>query len=421
MQTVVLHQGDCLVVMPTLEAESVDTIITDSPYGLKFMGMPSDHEVPGTPFWLEALRVAKPGASLLAFGGTRTFHRLACAIEDAGWIIRDTIMWVYGQGFPKSHNISKAIGKKNGCREASEQWEGWGTALKPAWEPIIVAMKPNDGTFAQNAINYGVAGMWIDGGRIPINPDVDDPRLGGNGSWDTSNAAKNIYEGGYAGERVGSSCKGRWPANLIHDGSSEIADLFPHTTSGKCPDGFEGGFSADIYGEYAENRIDPDTIYGDSGSAARFFYAAKISTKERHAGLEGLFWMKDKESACGYTRVEQEEWEMLPEGQRRVGNIHNTVKPVELMRYLCRITKTPTGGIVFDPFMGSGTTGVGALLEGREFVGIELDADYSEIAWKRLEWAQQAKPDNTIPKVSIPNKRDNGVQQLSLFRDDNCH
>ena len=214
-----IYQGDCLDIMPTLEAESVDSIVCDPPYGLSFMGKDWDHGVPGVPFWEAALRVAKPGAYMLAFGGTRTFHRLAVAIEDAGWEIRDTVMWVYGSGFPKSHDVSKAIDKAAGVKrkvvgvssgpnnskydgerysqkretrfgvvqdqpeatapacEAAKQWEGWGTALKPAWEPIIVARKPIQGTVAENVLKYGTGGLNIDGCRVEIDPKADASQL----------------------------------------------------------------------------------------------------------------------------------------------------------------------------------------------------------------------------------------------------
>jgi hypothetical protein len=256
--------GDCLEVMPTLAADSVDTIITDPPYGLSFMGKDWDHGIPGPRFWVEALRVAKPGAMLLAFGGSRTFHRLAVAIEDAGWEIRDTIMYLYGSGFPKSHDISKAIDKAAGVERevvgestfaklrkssrrvadggspegghdlhfggdaiitapatpAAQEWSGYGTALKPAHEPIIVAMKPLDGTFAENAQRWGVAGMWIDGGRVGTG---DDKEAGGcHGS---------IFGNSGKGTPVNYS-QGRWPANVIHDGSDEVLAGFPVTTSG---------------------------------------------------------------------------------------------------------------------------------------------------------------------------------------------
>ena len=259
-ETFTIHCGNCLDVMRGMESDSVDSVVTDPPYGLSFMGKNWDHGVPGVPFWREALRVAKPGAMLLAFGGTRTFHRLVCAIEDAGWEIRDTVMWVYGSGFPKSLNVQQAINKaargapqggpdptspnhgkfKGGCGEESREgrgfgagpgsfmkeggaarmgddgpWHGWGTALKPAWEPIVVARKPLDGTVAENVLRWGTGGLNVDGCRVATDPTVDDPRLGGKGTWRTDKAAKNVYEGGYAGDDIASSTKGRWPANLI--------------------------------------------------------------------------------------------------------------------------------------------------------------------------------------------------------------
>ena len=396
-----LIEGDCRDAMATLNAESVDAIVTDPPYGLSFMGKSWDDGVPGVEFWTEAMRVAKPGAHLLAFGGTRTYHRLACAIEEAGWEIRDCVMWVYGSGFPKSLDVSKAIDRMKHDRDeieqvvrwmeatrkasgvsrkqveerfgtinigqafftitpgsaprvptleqvpilldlfglsisdvpdeihrllidknaskgqpgpnwfkrevtgqhnqsapgqslqkysdhvalppkerrdipatpAAQQWQGWGTTLKPAWEPIIVARKPLVGTVAKNVLTHGTGAINVEGCRVA----------------------------------------GRWPANLIHDGSQEVVGL--------------------------------------TGSAARFFYCAKASKADRDAGCKG--------------------------------NHHPTVKPTALMRYLCRLV-TPPGGIVLDPFTGSGSTGKGAVLEGFRFIGIEREAEYVEIARARI-------------------------------------
>lgn len=379
--------GDCLEVMPTLAADSVDTIITDPPYGLSFMGKDWDHGIPGSRFWAEALRVAKPGAMLLAFGGSRTFHRLAVAIEDAGWEIRDTIMWVYGSGFPKSHDISKAIDKAAGVERefigtwsgtypdnpqsggpqtaktsffdssgdrlstrtitapatpAAQEWSGYGTALKPAHEPIIVAMKPLDGTFAENAQRWGVAGMWIDGGRVGTG---DDKEAGGcHGS---------IFGNSGKGTPVNYS-QGRWPANVIHDGSAEVLAGFPVTThQGARPS--KRGVSHFGNGHGTDDGV---RIEYDTGSAARFFYCAKSSRSERNAG--------------------------------DVNNVHPTVKPLSLCRYLARLTKTPTGGVVLDPFAGSGSTGCAAVMEGRSFIGIEQDAEYADIARRRIaHWQEQ--------------------------------
>jgi len=315
-----LHQGDCLDIMPTLPENSVDTIITDPPYGLSFMNKNWDHGVPGEQFWREALRVAKPGAMLLAFGGTRTVHRLACAIEDAGWEIRDRIQWIYGSGYPKSHNISKAIDKAAGAErevvgvaadfardgsrrkvdgshaaptnqvpngdrwsqpitapatDAARTWDGWGTALKPAHEGIIVAMKPRDGTFANNALTHGVAGLWIDGGRVPANGER--PTGGGNKS--------TVQATGKNGGNV-TPPAGRWPANVLHDGSDEVLAGFPETTSPKQYTKKKAGWLPPGSIHF-KNELQSQE-FGDSGSAARFFYCAKASRRERNAGLEGL-------------------------------------------------------------------------------------------------------------------------------------
>ena len=479
-----LRIGDCLAVMPTLPENGIDTIITDPPYGLDFMGKAWDHGVPGVEFWQAALRVAKPGAILMAFGGTRTFHRLACAIEDAGWEIRDCMMWLYGSGFPKALNIGKAIDKEAGVErnvaphtrvdtgfrfqsggteslppttDAAKLWSGYGTALKPAWEPIIVAMKPLEGTYAENAQKWGVAGLNIDGGRIASNDGFekawDKPvstNIGAKGGTYISEGAQHRVD--ISGNRpIG----GRWPANLLlNEDSARLLDE-------------------------------------QSGGASRFFYTAKASSSERNAGLEGVMtWesvdlKEDLQKVLSLVRDTSDvliplqdgsAWRtilygsnttdpsllamkstietvtslitglrtsnfcltsttrdsildairtltadgsslasivdrlsrlilnttneqtvsalgavlavlrtLLPISEKgRHGNIHSTVKPVDLMRYLCKLTRTPTGGVVLDPFMGSGTTGIACVLEHRDFIGIELNAEYAEIARKRI-------------------------------------
>lgn len=585
-----IYQGDCLDILPTIEANSIDSIVTDPPYGLSFMGKDWDYGVPGVHFWVEALRVAKPGAYLLAFGGTRTFHRLTCAIEDAGWEIRDCIGWLYGSGFPKSLDVSKAIDKATGATrvkvatgktipdirannyensqgktrldeyidqpatEAAKQWEGWGTALKPShediivaqkpltpfmycaimiqnlsrriesckqnangvekssghsraesqgekigfavesveikqgvdlenkteigvaedinlkadiselipeaerialntllswrntlgacfdqgrmsttemgieatidwktlnycllqitqeditpdefcrnglsasasnaaryfsatldklkatqelsalglalskdaincqeetglpnfspnFEPIIVARKPIIGTVANNILKYGTGGMNIDGCRVDSKP-----RLTGTRNPLASSGSGNCYLGSDGKNQMAYDANppaGRWPANLIHDGSEEVLAVFPVTgvsAGGRAghTGAYQGGFKQDHYGD-----IHPG--FGDSGSAARFFYCAKASKQDRDEG-----------------------------------NGHPTVKPTALMRYLCRLV-TPPGGTILDPFMGSGSTGKAAALEGFNFIGIELEKEYAEIADKRINNVQ---------------------------------
>jgi DNA modification methylase len=697
--------ADCLDLMATMDDNLIDTIITDSPYGLQFMGKDWDKGVPGLRYWREALRVAKPGAFLLAFGGTRTWHRLACAIEDAGWELRDTVMWVYGQGFPKSANISKMLDKQAGMErevigtnpnvsgrisggiwaegierpwkdrvregdksnanitapatDAARAFDGYGTGLKPAWEPILVAMKPIDSTFAHNALAWGVAGLWIDGARVATGDDlgggmVSKGRPKVSDGWDRPwmhdpevTEAKKIE----SAEKVAHAEKlGRWPANILFShcpshpcpdcggdgcdacgGSGEVggcvrrgrseSDSFPYSfkdsfhipiiqdsvngntltqevvidliVSWLSPlavvavgsvnfnNGIESGqvevnekssmisndhplmdklnvgisqlisefklnfwngksfsvgkgftsmkghlervlFSAFEYGSagkrtadilplsvldpermhfkfffadrtgkgdfissvsdpefvsaffttrfpgrfdrvsgfndsdefltaYGTNLIDfshmntSDEIihqqssivnvddwecvegcpcrilgeqsgerphswrsdepkyygekdddwfglgnrrnvgYKDTGSAARFFYQAKSSRRERNLGCQDVYWRKDKSAPVGFVCVSQDEWESLPEKQRARGNIHPTIKPLGIVEYLARLTRTPTGGIVFDPFCGTGTTALAAIKTGRRWLCCDNQPDYVYLANLRIE------------------------------------
>ena len=373
------------------------------------MGKKWDYDVPSTEIWEQALRVLKPGGYLLAFAGTRTQHRMAVRIEDAGFEIRDMIAWVYGSGFPKSHNISKAIDKMAGAErevisekktnsggmahisktnaehgfrpnaytgnsddktaqnviqvtapttDEAKQWEGWGTALKPALEPITVARKPlEEKTVAANVLKYGTGAINIDESRIATNHDVEpDARLCGNGSYKTGGMAVNVY-GKFAGTEITSSEQGRFPANLIHDGSEEVTELFPHTKSGKLTHNQQknGGFAAKtenpIYGRGSQTG-GTNEYESNEGSAARFFYVPKTTKKDRNDGAEN--------------------------------NNHPTVKPTDLMRYLVTMV-TPVGGTTLDPFMGSDSTGRGAKLGGFNFIGIELDPDYLDIAKARID------------------------------------
>lgn len=417
-----LRLGNCIDVMATLPENSVDTIITDPPYGLTFMGKDWDRGVPGVAFWEQALRVAKPGAMLLAMGGTRTFHRLVSAIEDAGWEIRDSMAWLYGSGFPKSYDISKGIDKQAGAQmevvgmksvgvkngaaggsheygltatevnitapstPAAQLWHGWGTALKPAMELICVAMKPIDGTFVNNALTWGVAGLNIDGGRVQTDEELGRNNhanpYGSERTWSVSSTPPQ--------SNVGSAASGRFPANVIHDGSEEVISLFPQTGKvvGRVSKNSKSDFAGD--GGWKGGGIGQRTYDGD-GSAARFFYCAKASQSERNAGLEGA---EARRKAGAEFRPNHTEKALNGEDGNPYGrwgmtqNNHPTVKPVALMSYLARLTKTPTGGTVLDPFMGSGTTGVACVKEGRSFIGIELDEGYLEIAKKRIEHAQ---------------------------------
>lgn len=338
--------GDCLQVLRMFPDCYIDSIVTDPPYGLSFMGRKWDYDVPSVDVWVECLRVLKPGGHLLAFAGTRTQHRMAVRIEDAGFEIRDMIAWVYSTGFPKSHN---------------GEWGG--TALKPALEPITMARKPLAGTVEANWSQYGTGALNIDGCRVE--PTGESRERVGEASQDrryteagsTNFAAKPGARGGDAA--------GRWPANLIHDGSDEVLAVFPQAK------GQQGALTG----------AEP------SGSAARFFYCAKASRKDRNEGTEALpqrvGGMVSNTSGQHITRRD-EGYEAKPQG-----NHHPTVKPTELMRYLCRLV-TPVGGVVLDPFMGSGSTGKAAILEGFRFIGIEREAEYVEIARARIAGATNA-------------------------------
>lgn len=350
--TVTLLQGDCIEVMRGLAAASIDSVVTDPPYHFAsivkrfgaagaapakvgatgayerasrgFMGKEWDGgDIAFRPeTWAEALRVLKPGGHLLAFGSSKGYHRMACAIEDAGFEIRDTIMWLYGTGFPKSHNLDG-------------EWDGWGTALKPAFEPVIMARKPLIGTVAANVLAHGTGAINIDGCRIEANDGQDRSR---------PPRTPNAILGGGRGTNLTTSehnDTGRFPANVIHDGSDEVEAAFPLTApsrSGK-PRGAAAGEGWGMTQTGAE--------YDDSGSASRFFYCAKATKAER------------------------------------AGSKHPTVKPIALMRYLCRLV-TPPGGMVLDPFAGTGTTGQAAIEEGFNVTLIEREDEYAADIRRRL-------------------------------------
>lgn len=481
MEVDTLHFGDCREVLAGFPADSIDTCITDPPYNLHFMNRKWDST--GVAFqsetWEAVYRVLKPGAMLLAFGGTRTYHRLTCAVEDAGFEIRDCLMWLYGSGFPKSHDISKAIDKaargcphggpdpqspghgkyKGGCSEenpagqgfgagpgqfmresvkqkgpdigdpVAKQWDGWGTALKPAWEPIILAMKPRDGTFVQNALEHGVAGLWIDGGRIVARPWTKINGRSGAG-FKTDKFMGTVGRGEPTQQwSIRESASGRWPSNVILShhpecvqvGMKRVKNLHgPHSSSRRkakgqfglggdgganvvhcdsdgletvedwdchpdCPIGMfpktnsGGGCGSRLHGvlkfggsnarpSHDRTREYSKGIGANSGSAARFFYTAKVSEKER---------------TCG----------------GKVPNKHPTVKPLKLMEYLCKLTKTPDGGIVLDPFAGSGTTALACLNTGRHYVLIENDKANYDTAAKRISCFE------TLPLMEAANSK----------------
>ena len=364
-----LYNEDCMKQMQEMidDGIQVDSVVTDPPYGIHFMGKDWD-KFKGTKVtksqvvtnlgagmrmtthkenmdfqkWCNewailCLELLKPGGYILAFSSSRTYHHLACGIESAGFEVRDQLMWLYGSGFPKSMNIGMQIDKKLGNKridlginpnqrlntpehdiyeagirgkearttKGNSEYEGWGTALKPAHEPVVMARKPVEGTVADNVLKHGTGGINIDDCRIDLS-EGDDPRLGGKGTWKTDKMANNVY-GDYEGKESGSNELGRFPANVMHDGLEQ--------------------------------------------EWARFFYCPKVSKDERNRGLNK--------------------------------NNHPTVKPIELMKYLCRLV-TPKGGIVLDPFMGSGSTGMAAKDEGFDFVGIEREEEYFGIAEARI-------------------------------------
>jgi DNA modification methylase len=471
-----LLNADCLKALKSMPDNCIDAIVTDPPYGLAFMGKKWDYDVPSVELWAECLRVLKPGGHLLAFAGTRTQHRMAVRIEDAGFEIRDMIAWVYGSGFPKSHDVSKAIDKLAGrigyatesikdilrkahqgsgrtltqlnevcgfeasgylrdsstwasvlppqdkwhvirdaldlpteldslfaeaerevigyqkrgnsvntdfmsggnditapATDAAKQWEGWGTALKPSLEPVTVARKPLIGTVADNVLAHGTGGINIDGCRVEGGERADQYRP----------ENFNLPSGSF---NAGITVQGRWPANLIHDGSDEVVAMFPNTTPSKASMRGEKTSAGTHSGWARESHKGFDSVRGhndNGGSASRFFYCAKASKRDRDEGLDG-FEVKRTAAMAGN----------LVDGQRLSGdgtkistptraNIHPTVKPTDLMRYLCRLV-TPPNGVVLDPFMGSGSTGKAAVLEGFRFIGIEREAAYFEIASARI-------------------------------------
>jgi DNA modification methylase len=426
----ILH-SDCISALKKMKQNSIDSVVTDPPYELGFMGKSWDATqiAFSVEMWVEVLRVLKPGGHLLAFSHTRTYHRMVVAIEDAGFEIRDQIMWVYGSGFPKSHNIGKniekinvggiknlkKIGVKKGIKvetgtqgysyskeyvagksmggkqingdipvyEINNDWEGWGTALKPAHEPIVLARKPLVGTVANNVLTWGVGGLNIDGSRIATNENLN------GGAYAKSGIAR---DDGWGMQRAGAGeyeqPQGRFPANFIHDGSDEVVELFPDT--GKSTGGRIGKKSmGDVTNVPAGEFQAGDPGYGDSGSAARFFYCAKTSKRDRNEGLDGF---EAKKNSKMY-RTANNTSETISKGFERFdtapqSNNHPTVKPTSLMRYLVRLI-TPPHGTVLDPFMGSGSTGKACMYENFNFVGIDMIEEYVEISKARIEFAKK--------------------------------
>lgn len=404
-----LITGNSLEELKQLEDNSIDSIVTDPPYGLSFMGKKWDYDVPSTDLWREAIRVLKPGGHLLSFAGSRTYHRMAVNIEDAGFEIRDQIMWVYGSGFPKSHNIGKAVDKKLGnerdvvgknregrttdggygknygantdITKGNSPWEGWGTALKPAHEPIVMARKPFKGTVVDNVLEHGTGGINIDECRVETTENLN----GGAYSDSKDGMSQNeVYGKYYKKPGEYEQPQGRFPANFIHDGSDEVVSEFPESksTGGKNTNTNDDGqiYSKGLGGGIGANAGG----LGDKGSAARFFYCAKASKAERNKGLGGFEEKNSPNNLCsGSVQKSGEGTRLDGKPLSKNKNHHPTVKPVKLMEYLVRLV-TPKGGTVLDPFMGSGTTGIACKEEGFDFVGIEREEEYIEIAKARI-------------------------------------
>jgi site-specific DNA-methyltransferase (adenine-specific) len=332
--------GDCLDKLKELDDNSVDSIVTDPPYGLSFMGKKWDYDVPSQQIWEECLRVLKPGGHILSFAGSRTYHRMAVRIEDAGFEIRDQIMWIYGSGFPKSHNIGHKL----------EEWQGWGTALKPAHEPIVMARKPlSEKTVAENVLEWGTGGINIDGCRVGTDETITNH---------SRSAESAISKGKYGDSseqethQTEGQLLGRFPANIILD--EEAGKILDEQSGNRpgCKTPSDAVGSDSIFRPNQSGYQKQGPIYADNGGASRFFYCPKTSKSDRNEGSN---------------------------------NIHPTVKPTDLMLYLIRLV-TKKSGTVLDPFMGSGSTGKAAIRGGFDFIGIEREKEYFEISKTRIEY-----------------------------------
>lgn len=440
--------GDCLEIVGTLNDNSIDAIVTDPPAGISFMGKDWDHNKGGRDQWIvwmtsiatECLRVLKPGGHALVWAIPRTSHWTATAWENAGFEVRDMIAHVFGTGFPKSLNISKAIDREAGAERevvgiksyaegqthrdtqdrnqsgrynftmregtdperlktiastlAAKQWDGWGTALKPAMENWILLRKPiSEKTVAANVIKWRTGAINIDGCRVGANDKSKFPSGTISKTENTFGNGVGMYADNQRTEDTNPS--GRFPANLIHDGSEEVTSLFPMTTS-TANVRHNGEFKSVAKG--AETARD-SFGFNDAGSASRFFYCAKASSTDRNEGSEQI-----RERIRSDARPNSPDLTgKFPDhdGRARSGNFHPTVKSVSLMRYLCRLI-TPPNGIILDPFMGSGSTGKAAMLEGFTFVGCEREPEYFRIAECRIDFALNGPLNNLeVPKTAF--------------------
>jgi site-specific DNA-methyltransferase (adenine-specific) len=414
--------GDCLDKLKELDDNSVDSIVTDPPYGLAFMGKHWDYDVPSQQIWEECMRVLKPGGHILSFAGSRTYHRMAVRIEDAGFEIRDQIMWVYGSGFPKSMNIGIQVDKKLGnlretvgekvrgdvekakengagyladpanrnntkqfgygthtITKGNSDWEGWGTALKPAHEPIVMARKPlSEKTVGNNVLEWGVGGINIDGCRIGTDETITNHSRSAESAISKGKYGDSSEQETYQTE---GQLLGRFPANIIFDEEAgKLLDEQSGISKSAKVKNDKGAYAGGSNTGFMRGVSNSTNQYDDRGGASRFFYCPKTSKAERNEGTD---------------------------------NNHPTVKPTDLMAYLIRLV-TPKGGIVLDPFMGSGSTGKAAVREGMEFIGIERENEYFEIAKSRIEYEINkpiANPSKT-KKVEVEKKVEEKVNQF---------
>jgi len=422
-------QSEILQWCTQYRGERFQATLGDCPYGIGFMSARWDKFTPQgyqawVRDWASAMieNVLAPGAVAILFGGRDTWHRLACGLEDAGFDVFDTMMWVYAQGWPKGARVGKKIDPEGVSRE-SLLWDGHRTDLKPAWEPAIMARAPTLGLgFADLALRYGTGSLWIDGERLAVDPGgADDPRLGGNGSWKTDKAAKLVYSGGYAGVDVGSSPLGRVPADfaMVHLGECQVQQARSNgrvvdvwTCAPGCPvaeldrqsgvlrsgkgvvrqkSAKGGARNGGVYGDESRpvGSTNEGREYGDVGGASRFFYCAKAKSGDRHDGCHNLCWRVDKGSPSGYVRVSPQTWATLPAASRARGNIHIAVKPLPLTTHLARLLLPPVDGLgkrrILVPFAGSGSEMIGGARAGwDEIAGIEVVGDYCLIATTRL-------------------------------------
>lgn len=425
-----LLNGNNIELLKTLDDNSVDSIVTDPPYGISFMGNKWDYDVPTIDFWKEVYRVLKPGGHILSFSSSRTYHRMVINIEDAGFEIRDQILWIYGSGFPKSNNIGKSVDKKLGnerevigtvvrgdvqkakqngsgyladpanrnntkqfgygteiITKGNSEFEGYGTALKPAHEPICMARKPlAEKSITENVLKYKTGAININDCRVEfINEDDYNEATIKNQHADfgTKPMTNNVVYGDYSMVPPKNyKPTGRYPANIIHDGSDEVVNEFPITKSGYNKSSYKNTRNDDgIINKTFESN---DGGYGDVGSASRFFYCPKAGPSERKF-----------------------------DGDNK--NTHPTVKPIKLMRYLVRLV-TPKNGVVLDPFMGSGTTGVACKAEGFDFIGMEMNDDYFNIANKRVNTDYDFSSDDIKIKLDNPIKQ-NIVKSVAYNND----